>query len=677
MNRAAPLLACLALFVAAVAPAASADEGDFALVLDRARALKLDSPPDATQVKEWVQSLGPDGRWPDVDYDDHSVGNWRPMIPLRRIDDLFEAYYSPKSSLAGDKSVADAATRALNDWVRHSYKEPQWWHRNIGVPMLMRDLLLMARNDLSPEQRDFATKRLEQFSVYVKDKQLHTGANLVWTAELGLMDAVFRGDGADVEKYRDLITREIRVNPGDGIQPDASFLAHGPRLQTFHYGGSFLADPVRLATLLRGTPWAVPQEKIDLLAQYVLDGPRWQVRGLWTVPGTVDRAIGRPGVLRADVTGTVRQLIAVASPQYRRPLQQFAAALEAGRPAVLGFKDYPYSDFAAYHRPTFSAFVKTITARTWVTERINGDNLQGDLLNCGDWYFLTDGPQDKQPYYDMPPVWDWSLLPGVIWAKDAGATIRQPFGGAVAGAADGGVLATDFAFGDPKAKTVKLSYARLWAFRGDGVLCLVAPETADVAKDVRVALDQRRRVMPTVADLDTDHPWLLHDGLAYFPPTGQDVKAGDVGGPVVGRWRDVNTGGGTDAIHENVFLPVVTFTKFDRPFSFAVIGGSDAQSASRFDPDQHYQIVSNTPQIQAVWWKDGPAELVAAFRAAGSVQTPRGTVSVDRPCVLSVTANGVAASDPLHKGGSLTVKVGGAETTLDLPKDGTGVASPK
>ena len=677
MPRFALFLLALAAPLLCLSRPAPAQSGDFATILDRARDLLLQDPPAAGQVEAWVDALGPDGRWPDVDYDDRSVGNWRPMIPLKRINDLFESYYAPESPLAGHKDVADAATRALNDWVRHGYEEPQWWHRDIGVPMMMRDLLVLARDDLSKEARDFAVKRLQQFNIYVKGTQLHAGANLVWTAELGLMDGVFRGDGEAVEKYRDLITKEIHVSTGEGIQPDASYHQHGPRLQTFHYGGSFLADPIRLATLLRGTPWAVPQDKIDLLAQYVLDGPRWQVRGPWTVPGTVDRAVGRPGTLRGDLTGVTGQLVALASPPFRRPLREFAAAQEAGRPAVRGFKDYPYSDFAAYHRPSFSAFVKTITTRTQDTEHINGDNQKGHLLNCGDWYFLNDEPRDKQAYFEMPPVWDWSLLPGVIWAEDAGEPIRRPFGGAVAGAADGGVLATDFAFGDAKSKTVKLSYARLWAFRGDGVLCLVAPETADVGKNVRIALDQRRRVAATVADLDAPHPWLLHDGLAYFPPTGDDLTTRDVGGEVVGRWRDINTGGSTDAVHETVFLPTVTFTKFSQPFSFAVVGGSTVQSAAGFDPDRHYEIVANTPQVQAVWWKDAPVELVAAFRAAGSVETPRGTVSVDRPCVLSVTANGVAASDPLHKGGPLVVKVGDAETTLDLPEDGTGVAAEK
>ena len=241
----------------------------------------------------------------------------------------------------------------------------------------MRDVLLLHRHLLKPDLLEFVYKRFRQFRVHHKGGP-SVGANRIWSAELVLIDAALRQDAKALGEAAESIAVEIGVTSGDGIQSDFSYHQHGRRLQTFHYGLAYLEDTTRILSLLHETPWAVAQEKIDFLAEYVLNGPRWQTRGTMTAPGTLDRMVSRPGSLAvkgmASIAAVLQRLV---SDRLSQPLADYGKALGTDRPAVQGFRCYPCSDFAVYHRPTFSVMLKTNSSETLLTESINQENLRG------------------------------------------------------------------------------------------------------------------------------------------------------------------------------------------------------------------------------------------------------------------------------------------------------------
>src|SRR6185437_13671845 len=106
-----------------------------------------------------------------------------------------------------------------------------------------------------------------------------TGANLVWMAGNELMRGLLENDRATVADALDAIYGEIHVTPpgGEGIQPDFSFHQHGAVLYSGGYGGAFTGDCASYAYLTRGTGLAMPPARLNLLANYVLDGQQWMV----------------------------------------------------------------------------------------------------------------------------------------------------------------------------------------------------------------------------------------------------------------------------------------------------------------------------------------------------------------------------------------------------------------
>ena len=107
------------------------------------------------------------------------------------------------------------------------------------------------------------------------------------------------GNGTRVGECLDLIYAEVRRSPrlGDNIMADASFHQHGPQLLSGSYGGSFVHDISLIAAHAAPTRWALPGDKLAILASLVLDGDAWSTdagggRWDWAVVG---REVTRPG----------------------------------------------------------------------------------------------------------------------------------------------------------------------------------------------------------------------------------------------------------------------------------------------------------------------------------------------------------------------------------------------
>ena len=181
---------------------------------------------DAGQLQA---SLSSDGRWSDIDYNDQERGGWKPLLHLKRLRQLAYAYANPQSKFYHQTQTLHSIKLALGDWLQHRYKCPNWWHNEIGVPQQMRDVIILIGQSLSPAQLGGALEILGQYRV----QNNSTGANLTWSADLGLHYGLLTKDSALVQKCRDLLINEIKITTGDGVQPDYSFHQHDKRLQMY------------------------------------------------------------------------------------------------------------------------------------------------------------------------------------------------------------------------------------------------------------------------------------------------------------------------------------------------------------------------------------------------------------------------------------------------------------
>ncbi|WP_431215403.1 polysaccharide lyase family 8 super-sandwich domain-containing protein [Puia sp. P3] len=487
-------------------------------------------------------------QWPDIKYDDTVRGFWSLLGHLGRIRTLALEWSDPESGHFHDKDIWRVINGALDNWLEKRYHNSNWWHNEIGVPQLMRDILVVLRDTLSPARLRGALEVLGQYRL----QKPGNGANLVWSADLGLHYGALTGNDSLMRVCADRLIGEVRITKGDGIQSDYSFHQHLARLQMYQYGAAFLEQNARLAWQLRGTPWAYPDDKLGLLSSFVLEGWQWMCRGVNTVPGTIDRSVSRIGALHAaDLRGTIPRLCEL-DPSKANSFRAPAARQEGGGEPLQGFRYYPRSDFSVYQDRPFGFFLKTMSDRTLPTESINSENLKGRWINAGDAYMIAGGNE----YFDLMPVWDWEHLPGVTGFSAAGGLVRHAFAGSVSDG-NSGLTAMDY-----ELDSASLTARKFWACHDGVVVCLIGDLRCNAP--AYTTIDQCRWAGDIVADdgvigqgADTlgSVRWIQHAGKTciFLRPSKVAVMAG----PSSGSWQSINASEPPTPVTERLFMPVL------------------------------------------------------------------------------------------------------------------------
>lgn len=582
--------------------------------------------------EKWLHTLDANGQWPDIDYNDTVKANWKILNHLKHLRELAILYTKQPSP-----RIADAVNRALNHWLQQRYKNSNWWHNQIGVPQCMRDIIVLYGNNMPPAQLKQAMEVLGQYRIS------GIGANLTWSADLGFHYGALSGDTALMHRCVSLMANEIKISTEEGVQPDYSFHQHGKRLQIYSYGEAFLRENVRLAWQVRGTPWAFPQEKTNILINFVLEGWQWMARGIHTVPGAIDRSVSRPNDLHNANIRRILPLLKELDPAKAGRFTAIENNQNGKGPWLNGFRFFPYSDFTAYHHNDFSFFLKTISTRTLPAESINSENLKGRFMNSGDAYMIQNGKE----YFNMMPVWKWDNLPGITMSAGAKKIIRKPFSG---GVSDGqyGCTVMDYALDKATAK-------KFWACYENMVVCLMSGLQADYT-----VLDQSRQQ----GKIKKGKNWVTHHNMAYIllQPSTLEVQSG----PVSGNWQSINLSQSPEPVTEKVFMPI--WKHHGETTGGYVIAYTN--NVKQFLRNPGWRVLSNTDTCQAVQFANGTTMM--AFWKPGKLAA----ISVDQPCLLMLANNILYASDPSQAGVGVTVTVGETNYAMALPADGATMKVP-
>lgn len=627
--------------------------------------------PNAENIDLWVKLITPEQQWADINYKDTELALWDTPKHLERIKLLAIAWSKPGSSHYHDEAVWRTISLALDHWLEKRYENSNWWHTQIGVPQYMRDIIILIRNRLSSEQFKQAMEVLGQHKVQ------GTGANLIWSADLGIHYAALINNEDLLKRYLGMILRETRVSTKEGgIQPDYSFHQHGPRLQMYQYGRAFFTDNVRLAWQLRSTPWAFPKEKVIILSDFALQGWQWMARGIHTVPGTMDRSSSREGELRSPDIRKLLPFLIELIPENATEFKAVSDRQDGRGTPLTGYRYYPYSDFTVHHRKDFSFFLKTVSIRTLLTESINNENLKGRLLNGGDAYLVKDGNE----YFNLMPVWNWEMLPGITNYKGAGKISRQNFTGSVSNGLSG-LTVMDYLLED-KDKNESLSAHKFWASHENVVVCLIADlKTENIEGEVFTALDQSRwrgdvtvNKMNNVLGEGVHHieklKWLHHSGFGYIPINASAIDLHLK--TVSGRWTSINASESDAPVTEKVFMPVMLHSSKKpggQSAGYVLSSSQTSRQTAKLANKPTWKVLQNDKACQAVYFKD--KTITAAFFTAGSLRVEGSELIVNAPCLILISKDKIYASDPVHKGGTIKVKWNNKEMEIVVPKDGT------
>ena len=461
------------------------------------------------------------GCWTDIDYTAQDRGRWPATLHVTRMYALAKLYKYPGQKWEGSDRLHDLLHSAMAWWFRNMPVCPNWWHNDIGVPKKMTAVLLMLRDELSPEEIAGGLKVLE------RSKFGMTGQNKAWLAGNNLMKGLLIDDEALVIKAKEQIAEEIYVTDSEGIQRDWSFHQHGPQIQFGNYGLAY-ADGISFwLRVLKDSPYAFDKEQEDIVSNMMKEGICWSV-----YKGVMDPSFcGRQNFIDGG-TGKAFALAVAA--------QNMGAAVDGDRElytriamenlmpekydnTLTGSRYYSRSDCGIYRRPDWYASIRMHSERTVGFEFTNRENTLANFSADGALILMQDGKE----FENIFAYWDWRKVPGVT-AYDDGRPIKcddsviakRNWSSHVGGVAEGDVMAA----------TMELDRDGLHAFKSVFFFpdCVV-----NLGSDISISREDIREVTTAVdqihlaGEIERGPGWVHHDGRGYVSLDGSEIHVSD------------------------------------------------------------------------------------------------------------------------------------------------------
>ncbi len=488
-------------------------------------------------------------QWKDLDYVSRDRGSWATATHLTRLSSLAAIYRAGGQKWKGSQNLLSLIRSGLSWWYANMPQCPNWWYNDINVPSNMGRILLLLRDELTPEDVEGGLRVMEQ------SKFGMTGQNKVWLAANNLVRGLVLDDADLVAEARGHIVEEIGVTEEEGVQDDWSFHQHGPQNQFGNYGLSYVDAISFWYRVLSGTKYAFTDEQGEVLLNLVREGIRWCVyRGMMD-PSFCGRQnflnTGRTkpkslAVSARHMAVALSQECAVAAGERARRLAAdadfFAGIAEDGiylpesQSGPVGAKYYPRSDCGIYRTPTWYSSVRMHSLRTIGFEFTNSENTLANFSADGAVLLLQSGRE----YENIFACWDWRKVPGVT-AYDDGKPIKcsnslaakrnmsEHVAGTVAETSAGTVMAASMELSRDGLHALKSTF-----FFNDCIVALGAGITVanpEIFK-VTTAVDQTRLVGEVTTGGSGTVSWVHHNGRGYVSLDGagmdvsKDVQSG-------------------------------------------------------------------------------------------------------------------------------------------------------
>ncbi len=576
-----------------------------------------------------------DGAWPDINYGDQQLKDWDAGRHLFRLLVFARAYYKGNATWKGNAALRTAIHRGLAYWYQRNPVNPNWWWMKIGAPDFLADVLLYAAPDAPWTLVEQAFPALESHQPAVR----YTGENLIWVSGIRVKHGLLAYRPRYISEGCRQIAREIYVAPDEeGIQPDMSFHQHGKLLYSGGYGQGFVNDVACLAWVAHGTHFALPQHKMQLLENLILDGSRWMVRGRTFYYGAVGREISRAGHDANRFYRACQYMSRLDVP--RQDIFQNTGSMDSPPQCLIsGNKYFWCSDLMIHQRPGYF-----LSARMHSSRLLNNDDAccGGEGRVC---HHMADGAtfmmRDGEEYRDVFPAWGWRNIPGATiggTATDYAKAELRSFGekAFAGGASDGmaGCAATDFSRNVVKAK-------KSWFFFEDIMLALGSDISSTGPASVSTTINQcRRRGKLRLGDGEYQEELkrkipagerVWHDGFGYLLLQGNAYMQAVTR---EGAWSNCGVGS-KDKIAVPLFILEIMHGVKPAGDTYAYAILSDSTAENCFDyPLTNIQILSNTPGLQSVWHA-GEKRGHAVFYEDGEITFPDGMIlTAEAPLIV-------------------------------------------
>ena len=664
-------------------------ESDINIIKKRVLQEEMRPVVDDNRVQQLVSTLHDDGTWPGINYEDVSREGFEHRIHLANMVAMARAYKSKSSKFYRKKSVKDAIELALRNWVDHDYICDNWWHNQIGTPNIMVSLMLIIGDELPKELVEKAQPIIDRANTNAPGAR--PGGDRIKIAGIEAKNQLFLGNDKKFDEVIRVIESEIhftewignefgygyrlnvggfanRNSGGRGIQYDYSFHHRTDGVNnTLSYGTGYAQAFVEWAVYTKDTKYSFSEEKLKQLIDYYLNGIcKMSIYGKYPAPGAKNRSISREGALRPYSAKIAEDLISTID--YRKKeLQEIADIRNKGSKPTLSHATFYWdSEYFSFQRPDFFTSVRMYSTRVHnMEEPYNSEGLLNHHRGDGANHVSLKGDE----YFDIWPVFDYQKIPGATVMQKPELPVpnqiqklgETDFAGAVT---DGIYGASAFDFKSPHdplvARKAWFFFDNEYVCLGAGISCtngelpvVTALNQCLLRSDVTVFGEYVKTVIPNGERQYENIDWVYQDGVGYvFPkPTNVNIKNNEA----TGSWWRINKQ--SDSPKEEVKLDVfkIWFDHGKRPsdatYEYIVVPTTTVEKLEQNTSKDNIEILSNTPEIQAV--KNKALDMCQViFYKAGEVEVADGFKLVsDNPGIVMLKMDGnkvtkISVADP-------------------------------
>ncbi|KAH8102634.1 polysaccharide lyase family 8 protein [Cristinia sonorae] len=608
-----------------------------------------------TSIPAWLNSLGPDGRWPDSEID-YTAGckaqsaNWPASFHWVRIANMAAAWrggFGDVSDYVNDTNLRSLISRAMGYWFTHDFSNPSclvsggqhacscstpglwnpnWFANVVLVPKLMASSCLLLNGSLTSEElahcSSSTTRAYGTFSTGIVDGFPVTGANTLDIATIGIDNGLFTSNSSLVSDAFTRIHNEVvlqRSPTTDGIQEDGSFAQHGGIIYNGNYGKDYLNDAIAIEIEAAGTRFQANNHSRSALEKLV-NGDQWMIyRNTLTDVlhwdfSVLGRFISLPvndDQATADIHLNLTQIQLLGQlwgsdtfTSAYNTLTQPSADANVG--STSGNRMFYANDYMVNRGPGYVTSLRMYSSRTRNSECINTQNPLGFHLSDGATYTYLKGNE----YEDIAAAWDWNMIPGTT--VDYGGTPlncatssqmgAENFAG---GVSDGKMGIAAMRYRNPLTKA--FTWQKAWFFLGNDVQhVMIAKITSGSRAPVFSMLDQRRHDGDIIVDGDaissgnyTNVSSLWHGGVGYtFNPQGSVSLSISVGDRT-GDWSKIGSSHQPPTTVD-LFAAWLVHLEPGRAISYNVFPGTTLSSFQSKASNSSMQSIRNDGSISAM-----------------------------------------------------------------------------
>lgn len=385
--------------------------------------------PNATEAKKYEALLVKQNvgySFSNVDYNSTSASAWNTVNHLIYLKTLISCYGEDR--LKTDTSARETVIAILDHWLDADYTcSVNWWYNEIQTPRYMAAIGLMLHPYLSNDQIEKMDEIIGKGTLRGSSKATtYTGANLSDMMATTIQHGLFVGDYGTIFAASDRMAEEIVIAKSnqEGIQSDGSYFQHGNLLcSAGSYGTVFVKGIETFIVQLYGTCFALPDDKIELFIDHLLDDQSMFHR----LYGTAYFSIGRSAVYAngaSQLMGTARTLSRIEGIYRRDDLLKYSESFSDTSKITAALKYFPLSYSLVNKNADYYMAVRGAHKGFILTEVVNKQNLLGYNLSYGaNTCYMYYGDE----YQAIGAVLDFAMFPGITTYHEDDAALLERY----------------------------------------------------------------------------------------------------------------------------------------------------------------------------------------------------------------------------------------------------------